>query len=82
MLEQIPKGGYTISIYAYMHICIYVPRYLGIFNEKTPLNRQSQILVISCGVSIQRQWPAMLADCAQILIWLSVSRDKAPNDLI
>ena len=27
------------------------------------------------------QWPAMLADCTQILIWVSVSWDKAPNGL-
>ena len=36
---------------------------LGQFGEKTPLNRQSQ----------------MMADCAQILIWVSVSGDKAPT---
>ena len=35
-----------------------------------------------CGVSIQRQWPAMLADCAHISIWVSVSWYNAPNNLI
>ena len=36
----------------------------------------------ACGVFIQKQWPAMLADCAPILIWIRLSRDEAPNGLI
>ena len=63
--------------------------------KKMPLNRQSQILVshllkpkkkiiqtYACGVPIQMQWPAMLVDCTQILIWVSVSWDKACVSLI
>ena len=39
----------------------------------------TQNFIVQCGVSIQRQYPAMFVECARILIWLSVSREKAPK---
>ena len=63
----------------------YLPKYVGLFDEKTLLNRKCQILVSqtqACGVSIQRQCPVMLADCAQIFILVSESLETALNGLI
>ena len=42
-------------------------------NGQPPSKPKSYVVQTwACGMSVQRQWPAMLADCAQIFIWVSV----------
>ena len=48
---------------------------------KSNIGKPPQKLKKLCrpNMSIKRQWPSMLADCVQILIWVSISRVKAPQ---
>ena len=52
------------------------------FENERHLQNKNLMLSKVCGVSIQqRQWPGMLALCAQILTWVSLSWEKSPDGL-
>ena len=77
------------------HSRSHLPKILDNLDENCPSNRANQILdppiinwkfynvqTYSCGVSIQWQLTGMLALCARMLIWVSVSGDNRPDGLI
>ena len=83
VIEQITMGGYIISIFAQMLGSLWWKKRPSTskvkYWSKVKKIMSSKYSHVGCLLSIQKQSPAMLACCAQILFWVSLSWYKAPT---